>query len=130
LKVLTEQFASFNAQKERVGKGVPFTIRKIKCVGPRNVQHMDGTEIKFTNRVPILEPGFRSRLRSHFFWKLYPDPDPHKSAKLDPLRIRIKVKNQELSRLNLEPWTLKMEACRPDVADSHHLDEEQDPHPH
>jgi hypothetical protein len=50
------------------------------------------------------------------------------------VRIRIKVKNQELSRLNLEPWTLKTEAWRgskwrPIVADSHHLDEEQNPDP-
>jgi hypothetical protein len=33
----------------------------------------------------------------------------------------------------MEAWRLKMEpwrACRPVVADSHHLDEEQDPDPH
>jgi hypothetical protein len=58
------------------------------------------------------------------------------------IRIRIKVKIQELSRLKKEPgwpwtlkmetWTLKMEAwrvCRLLVADSHQLHEEQDPDP-
>jgi hypothetical protein len=45
------------------------------------------------------------------------------------IRIRINVKNQELSRLKMKPWTLKMDAwraCRPVVADSHHLDKEKD----
>jgi hypothetical protein len=35
--------------------------------------------------------------------------------------------------LRIEAWRLKMETwrlCRPVVADSHNLDEEQDPDPH
>jgi hypothetical protein len=58
------------------------------------------------------------------------------------IRICIEAEIQELSRLKMEPqravdpdaqnevWRLKIETlrvCRPVVADSHHLDEEQDP---
>jgi hypothetical protein len=70
------------------------------------------------------------------------------------IRIRIKVRIHEISRLKIESWrawTLKMEAwrlkmevwrvCRPVVADSHHLQEQNqdlhrsekldpDPNPH
>jgi hypothetical protein len=58
------------------------------------------------------------------------------------IRISIEVKIQELSRLKMDPRTLKMKAwrlkievfrvSRPVVADSHHLDEEEgpDPDPH
>jgi hypothetical protein len=43
------------------------------------------------------------------------------------IRIRIKVKIQERSRLKNEAWRLKTEAsgvCRLVVTDSHHLDED------
>ncbi len=56
------------------------------------------------------------------------DPDPHLSEKLDPDPQYSQI--QELTRLKMEPWRLKMEAprvCRPVVADSRHLDEDPDP---
>jgi hypothetical protein len=61
------------------------------------------------------------------------------------IRIRIKVKTLELLRLTMEPWRavdarnggveaqnggLEWRVCRPVVADSDHLDKEQDPDPH
>ncbi len=81
------------------------------------------------------------------------DPDPHWSEKggsgsalkwKGGIRIRIKVKKIRSIRGSKwsrgEPWSLKMEAwrfkmeawsvCRAVVADSHHLDEEQDPDAH
>jgi hypothetical protein len=56
------------------------------------------------------------------------------------IQQRVKVITHEPSRLQMESWTPKIEAwrlkmeiwrlCRPVVADSHNLDEEQDRDPH
>jgi hypothetical protein len=67
----------------------------------------------------------------HCFWKLDPDPHPHYSEKLDVDHALNSGAFEAQKWSRGEPWTLTMEAWRvrrPVVADSHELNEEQDPY--
>jgi hypothetical protein len=65
-----------------------------------------------------------------------PDAGPHQLKSSIRIQLRIKFKIQELRRLKLEPWRavdapngdVEWRVTRPVVADSHHFDEDPDPH--